>query len=300
VEVLLGSADGISENTPALHPSALFMPFGLPKLPDFGSKASLILLRSWIDDCDNGHGDKCLDCMAASKKYCPKRLLDVGSNVDATYSRIVETEFLEGSGKIQYLALSHPWGDKTDHNPHFTSTNDNIIRHMRRISDNELPETFRDAIIVARQLGIRYLWIDSLCILQSTSTHSGDFKEEAGLMQDIFSSAYCVLAASSATGMNSGFLHSGKLIHKRERRAVEVHVGPIHRAFICDSPDDFQHDVIEGPLCSRAWVFQERALARRTIFFTNNQIYWECSGGVRCESMSKLAKYVDRFICPFL
>ena len=110
-------------------------------------------------------------------------------------------------------------------------------------------------------------------------------------MQDIFSSAYCVLAASSATGMDSGFLHCGKLTPRQERGAA-VFGGSGDSMFICDSPDDFENDVLKGPLSSRAWAMQERALARRTIFFTDNQTYWECSGGVRCETMSKLAKCV--------
>ena len=112
-------------------------------------------------------------------------------------------------------------------------------------------------------------------------------------MQDIFSSAYCVLAASSATGMSSGFLHSGHRTPRQDRQAVSTRLGQQgDDIFICDSPDAFQHDVIDGFLSSRAWAFQERALARRTIFFTDNQIYWECSGGVRCETLSKPVKYI--------
>jgi hypothetical protein len=222
----------------------------------------------------------------------PKRLLDVGSLRDER-SCIVESKTLQvpSSSEIRYLALSHPWGKNSDQNRHFVSTVDNISQHISGIKDDQLPRNFRDAVAVTRELGVRYLWIDALCILQKTDNDPGDFQDEAGLMQGIFSSAYCVLAASSAKGMHCGLLTTGDRIPRSERRAIEVDED--NRILLCDSPDDFQNDVLDSPLSSRAWVLQERALARRTIFFTNNQIYWECSDGVRCESMSKLGKYAN-------
>ena len=288
-------ADNKIDHDPMPFNSTPFIPMGAPILPEIGSSVNSALLGAWLEDCDNHHGPKQLDCVDSEREFCPKRLLDVGSSIHADSSHVVETKAIRSQQpiKLQYLALSHPWGAKTDQNPHFVSTIDNIEQHMRNVTDDELPQNFRDAVTVTRSLGIQYLWIDSVCILQATQAHPGDFQDEAGVMQDIFSSAYCVLAASSAVDMSSGFLHTANTATRSGRRAVEVSSsGYKDRIFICDSPDDFQHDVIEGPLYSRAWAFQERALARRTIFFSNNQIYWECSGGVRCESMSKLAKYV--------
>lgn len=283
-------ADGIS----FVHQSLPFVPMGLPRLSKIGSKVSLTLLRAWLDDCNDGHGEKDLECMDIRPARCrPKRLIDVGSSADQRVSRIVYTSSLTSDNGLRYLALSHPWGKKTAKNPHFVSTNENINQFEQGIPDDALPANFRDAVEITRQLKQRYLWIDALCILQWSPNHPGDFAQESSSMQDIFSSAYCVLAASSATDMTSGLLHCKNRVSRTDRKAVAINggesTGPL---FICDSPDDFQHDVIDSPLNSRAWVLQERALARRTIFFTTNQIYWECSGGFRCETMSKLAKYV--------
>lgn len=58
--------------------------------------------------------------------------------------------------------------------------------------------------------------------------------------------------------------------------------------YVCESIDNFQRDVIEGTLNTRGWVLQERALARRTIYFAENQTYWECGEGVRCETMIRM------------
>ena len=74
--------------------------------------------------------------------------------------------------------------------------------------------------------------------------------------------------ASSAEHMSSGFLG-----HERDKAAVQLHKGDESTqptTFLCDAIDDFQGDVLNGPLSKRGWVLQERALARRIIFFTNN------------------------------
>ena len=191
---------------------------------------------------------------------------------------------------MKYIALSHPWGAQTKSNIHFCSTKENIASHRKHILDKNLPSTFKDAMKVTRRLGVQYLWIDSICILQGPD---GDFAAEAEHMQDIFSSAYCVIAASSAQEMASGFLTSGSKVKREERISVELprpDGSTKPQIFICESPNDFENDVICGPLNQRGWVLQERALARRTIFFTHNQTYWECSHGIRCETLSTLIK----------
>lgn len=277
---------------PAENRLGPFIPIGLPKLPELRTEAGWILLHAWLNDCNHRHGKKQLDCVSLqTDMYVPKRLLDVGVNVDESQSRLVETKTLRQRDDIKYIALSHPWGKNTVDRPHFVSNIDNISQRKTRILDDDLPATLRDAVVTTRHLGVRYLWVDAICILQATKSHPGDFSDEAAFMEYIFSSAYCVLAASSAEDMHSGFLQVGKHLARKERRAVQAHSAESNgTVFICDTSDDFQRDVVDGPLSKRGWVFQERALARRTIFFTDNQIYWECSDGFRCESMSKLIK----------
>ncbi len=60
--------------------------------------------------------------------------------------------------------------------------------------------------------------------------------------------------------------------------------------FVCETIDDFFRDVEQSELNQRGWVLQERALSRRTIYFTERQSYWECGGGVRCETMTRMKK----------
>lgn len=196
----------------------------------------------------------------------------------------------QSADNIEYVALSHPWGKGS----HFCTTLENFAAHQKGIDLENLPATFKDAVVTIRELGLEYLWIDSICIIQG---EGGDFDQEAKRMEDVFSSAFCVIAASSAQGQYDGFLSRQDQQH--ECLTFE-HAGmpPLYvRRFM----DDFNKDVLESPLSRRGWVLQERALARRTIYFTSNQTYWECGKGVRCETLTKMDKSAFSYPCdPYL
>lgn len=104
-------------------------------------------------------------------------------------------------------------------------------------------------------------------------------------MEDVFSSAYCVLAASRATGQHDGFLKP-----RIPRSFVTFKRGSEMPFYVCDAIDDFDQDVLQGSLNRRGWVLQERALATRTVFFTETQTYFECGEGIRCETLTKMHK----------
>jgi Heterokaryon incompatibility protein (HET) len=240
------------------------------------------LIKLWLDDCDDKH----IDCRDQTQNYLPTRLIDVGT------SEVPVLLLLETSKKkptdTRYIALSHPWGDVIEHPPFRTLQKDPSGRghefktFLKGIPYDQLPATFKDAVKTTRALGIRYLWIDSICIIQGDG---GDFNQEAKRMEDVFSCAYCVLAASRATGQHDGFLKS-----QPQREYLVFQRNTEKPFYVCQPVDDFSHDVLEGSLNRRGWVLQERALARRTVFFTESQMYFECGSGVRCQTLTKMHK----------
>lgn len=233
-------------------------------------------MRQWLRLCDNNNShSKCHDFSNCSTGYSPTRLIDVGREGDE-FVRLCEPDL---SQVVSYIALSHPWGEK----PHFVTNVNNLPQHMKGIKLHELPRTFLDAVCTTRALEKRYLWIDSMCIIQGDG---GDFHIQASQMESVFSSAYCVLAASRARNQRDGFLGP-----RRERSYVTMTGGPDGDPYyICENIDDFNLHVLDGHLNTRGWVFQEHALARRTIFFTDYQTYFECGEGVRCETLTNMAK----------
>jgi hypothetical protein len=250
------------------------------------------VLREWIRDCDT---HQCL--CSQDIPFLPTRLLDVGKRGSRKPRLICETRKI--TKKDKYLALSHRWGPPP--NPgepdllagKIVSTYEkNIDKLKRGVDDADLPPMYQDAITIARELEVQYLWIDSLCIIQHDKSDpfdadkGKDFKKEAERMEQVFRSAYATLAASCASSPAEHFLKT-----RPERQCVTMKMGNT-LYYLCDAIDDFYKDVEQGELNQRGWVLQERALSRRTIYFTEKQTYWECGEGVRCETLTKTRKYV--------
>ena len=255
---------------------------GFPELPEAGSDLHLRLIRGWLDECDTHFGPECRPpehkTLTVNKNArLPTRLIHVGGAGDT----IVKLKDMHNANEGEWVALSYRWGDS----PPFSTTRLNLSSHTEGMTLATLPCTFQDAIKVTRALGKEYLWIDSICIIQGQNS---DFSSESKRMEDVYSGAYCVLAASCATDQRSGFL-----LPRARREYVALNStedGAGGAIYVCSMIEDFRGHVLQGALHKRGWVLQEHALARRTVFFTEHQTYWECGHGVRCETMVKMRK----------
>jgi hypothetical protein len=252
---------------------------GLPVLPEVGSPGHFELLRGLLRICDEKHEK--YNCHSKSNSTLPTRVLDVGDGRSLNFLRLHCSD--EGE-RGDYIALSHCWGKlPPEERAKCCTTLDNIGRRRERIEIEDLPKSFKDAITVTRGLGKRYLWIDAFCIIQEDED---DWKKESKKMETVFSMAYCTVAASSARDSNAGFLNP-----RPERRYVKMPKNFSDTSlYICEAIDDFHGDVEQSELSQRAWVLQERALSRRTIYFTATQAYWECGIGVQCETLTTMYK----------
>lgn len=150
----------------------------LPPLPSSALPGTTRHLKSWVEKCSSEHADCNKERVGCSfneayDPHLPKRVLDV-SSVPEGYISLVKS--LGRRGK--YCALSHCWGH-ADNGP-VKATKDTLELWNSRITYpgprpqrdviakipmEELPKTFQDAVKVTRGIDIRYLWIDSLCII---------------------------------------------------------------------------------------------------------------------------------------
>jgi len=246
----------------------------LPIIPDLSpleDPLRFFLLRAWLDECDSH------PCCKEPRNYRPTRLLDV-SNPNAL--QLVSGEKIDDE---PYIVLSHCWGNlEPDEVSAYCTTGQNV--HVREgnsgFIDTSLPATFLDAVKVTRALNIRYLWIDSLCIIQKDPE---DWEREARCMEKVYSSAYLTIAATSATNSKSGFL-------KRNANCKHVYIQDDlgRRAYIRNIVADFDHEVEGAEINTRGWILQERMLSRRTIHFGPHQMYFECGEAVHCEDLTRM------------
>ncbi len=208
----------------------------------------------------------------------PTRLLDVSRDADRIY--LVLGKDLPPHSK--YMTLSHCWGLKP-------------LLKLRRwhldiwleqgLLHSDLSQTFQDAIFVTRKLGSSYLWIDALCIIQEDRE---DWQKESITMASVYGKSHLNISASAAVDGSGGCFQdrdSASLGHF-VTPVLNV-VGELRPMRFGRTADAFAYQIALSPLASRAWVFQERYLARRNLFFTKTQLWWECKTDAACEAIPR-------------
>lgn len=155
---------------------------------------------------------------------------------------------------------------------------------MQGIAFRDLPKTFREAIILARHLQLRYLWIDSLCIIQDSAE---DWAEESAQMELVYRNLVCNIAAAAAANSEEGcFVNRDP----KFAQACRLHIFTAsHRELNTNIYDPILrptygvgHPLSDSPLNKRAWVLQEQYLSKRIIYCTRNQLLWKCGSLASC------------------
>lgn len=172
----------------------------------------------------------------------------------------------------RYATLSHCWGSN---GPEIKLKEENINEFRSAIPWDPLPLTFKEAIVAVHKLGLQYIWIDALCIIQNSSE---DWAHESSVMTDVYSNCFVNISAISAADGRGG------LFRKRDPSLYQPCVIPASGSHSqqpwCCHVDDWYHVMERGrgmvPLSDRAWVVQERFLAPRIVHFSEGQIHWEC------------------------
>lgn len=215
-------------------------------------------------------------CRIGHRNPLPTRILDI---------RESQVHLCEKSGeRARYAALSHCWGGKID----VQTTSQTYIAFKERISWDLLPKTFQDAILFSRSLGLQYIWIDSLCIIQDSRP---DWHRESAKMKQVYQGAFITLAATASQDSFGGCFKKAEF---KSRPIAKVKVG----TEIVDlyARRRWRHIWTKGnsfeplqapyyPMLDRAWVFQERLLSTRVIHFTTNELMWECREMKACECL---------------
>ncbi|KAK8005781.1 hypothetical protein PG990_011818 [Apiospora arundinis] len=233
-----------------------------------GSPGSLQPMKTWLDNCAGSHQS----CKAPAYGL-PHRLVELSKDARGeTVFRLVQGL----QGQEAYACLSHQWVKSTEN---CRTTKQTLVSHLKQIPTKKLTTTFREAGEVTLYLGLKYLWIDSLCIIQDDTE---DWKVQAAQMCDIYNGSYVTIAATSGD----------RLFHTVPKTAIRP-VGPARDdLFIRQTTRhslEFQPTVsslipVDYPLLTRGWVFQERLLSPRLLHFTRYEIMFECSSRTsQCE-----------------
>ncbi|KAF1949035.1 HET-domain-containing protein [Byssothecium circinans] len=277
-DVSLDCADGKPQSLIETHA----LPQDLPTQLVLQRVVSFI--ERWTASCDTYH-----PLCSVEPAGLPKRVLDVSSRE----SELVKLVAL-GGVYAPYIALSYCWGSSKSN---ISTTSTTIADHMRGIPTNALPRVFKDVLAICRAINIRYLWIDSLCIIQDSQE---DWELESAKMATIYSNSHLTIAASACVDPQASlFSDRWTTVRDPTDSTHRVPIAPIpincgdlmfklrpqlhlaHDRFA--QLDNAHHHAADAPLLTRAWAYQERLLPSRTLHFHAEELVWECKTGLRCE-----------------
>jgi Heterokaryon incompatibility protein (HET) len=270
------------------------------------------MLRHWLNDCISNH-DQCGRSISGEAfddsgdgEALPSRLIDVGSLECAALPRLVETRSLRG----RYFTLSHRWGDSLE----YRTTKETLKEYKGMLPLDLMPQSFRDAMEVTRQLGFQYLWIDSICIIQDDED---DWRRESQQMGQIFERSCCTISAVDALDSDSNkdiglflprtedpltvrmscaytkvptehlyrnnkSLSSKQFVWKYKWLKSPLGKGVVHNeinqsdVILRPRLPSLLYNIQRSKWYRRGWVLQERILSRRMIYYTKEKLYWDC------------------------
>jgi hypothetical protein len=192
----------------------------------------------------------------------PTRLIDVGKSPDE-----IPRLCLSNGRRGKWVALSHCWGDR----PFSKTIESNIDEMQGGIKTSTLPATFQDAIAITKCLGVRFLWIDSLCIIQDSKE---DWRKEAANMPEIYRNSYVTLAAGVTKDCHSGIFVERAWVAASKPCQLPVRGGKRAGVYV-DLPMNCSGGV-DNYLDERAWCFQESQLSHRLLTFDRRQMSYTC------------------------
>jgi hypothetical protein len=218
--------------------------------------------NAWLGECKAFHNI----CSSGQESTLPARVLSISGIREVPTIKLIDTNGKKG----RYIALSHCWGP-INKRP-LRTTRSNIDDHHVGIPFAHLPKTFRDAVWFTQAIGIDYIWIDSLAIIQDDEV---DWHSEAQNMGAVYRNATLVIAAAGARDSTRGLFVSERP-HATTKKIPYIVQGVPQGTFNMARRAPCVISVADSRLNKRAWALQERYLARRIMFFMPYEVSWKC------------------------
>ncbi|KAJ5933902.1 hypothetical protein N7454_006231 [Penicillium verhagenii] len=232
--------------------------------PITGTQVSISKLKTWLSLCEKNHRKQGSALQQTLGEPAPP--VAPGRVIDVKDACVIAFPGAGGTSKTRYVTLSYVWGDAAQ----YTLSKKTKTRLMSRGSldaiRERIPKTIVDAMEVVKRMGIRYLWVDALCIVQDDA---GDKAKEIHRMDSIYEGSAFTLVAASGRSANAGLAP----VHRRKGEQVVETIWPGIRMTAIHSVTEIIENMKYG---TRGWTFQEQNLSSRLLVFTDDIVYFKC------------------------
>ncbi|KAK5072233.1 hypothetical protein LTR70_010539 [Exophiala xenobiotica] len=249
-------------------------------IPDPSSSQCTTLAVEWMRNCADHH-----NCAATSS-------LNLRSStrflyLDPNNEDVALVKFLPHQAPREWVALSYRWG--TDQAVMLTHSN--LAELQEGIQVHDLDHTIQDAIFIVRALGLEYLWVDALCVLQDGSRE--DWLAQSSKMREVYEKSTVTLVAVDSPSVRHGFLEPRDQQYVPLKWSLESSLDELDAsgsldAYLSEAWDPVR-DRLRGPWAERGWTFQEGLLPNRLLYYSATQMLWKCCAETRYERGLKVS-----------
>ena len=212
------------------------------------------IFNACLRRCINSH-----TCGSQQQALLPARVVDVGTERQDVLKLCEPSSGTHG----KYAALTYCWGQSNL----FVATSANIELLHGGFTMDVLPRTVRDAVKLTRQLGLRYLWIDALCIIQGDDAMArADWALQVGRMESVYRNALVTISAAGASNSNCGLYSQHQCLLRRSGGG-----------YLSVTSQDKVRTFVNEPINRRAWTLQEHLLSPRLLIFASFGLIWQCN-----------------------
>jgi hypothetical protein len=240
------------------------------KFESDGSPIDILpLVKGWIDICHSHHGHTCGSYAGASFEDMRSR----------PYFGVVDVQDMKLTSlprDSRYVALSYTWGKAA-----VFATKKAHIKTLQAHNGvqkyiDHFPRAVKESIELVRYLGVRYIWVDSLCIVQDSRD---SLELNLNMMDQIYGNAHFTLCAADNPDATAGLValdrsnlsETSKIpVPTRLKQRIEEY-SPGVRLMVSQLAESY---VRKTRWSSRAWTFQERVLSTRCLIFAQGQVFF--------------------------
>ncbi|KAK3934321.1 heterokaryon incompatibility protein 6 [Diplogelasinospora grovesii] len=253
-----------------------------PPNPFAGSDQAMSQTRKWMHECEQKHGSACSPTNYSGR--LPRRVIDVSGGAELRLYEASEND--EG----RYAALSYCWGGPQE----FKTTSSTLAERISGFSVGALPLGIQDAVRVTQNLGMRFLWVDSMCIIQDSEQ---DKAHQIARMSEIYQNAFVTICNARSDSVCKSFLEDWADPSTGQWPTLIPLAYPIpnEAANTLQKVIDMQPETwgtiwlldedrglttaFDDPISRRGWSLQERVLSPRLLSY-GRWPTWQCSHGL--------------------